>query len=365
MIAAIKTIWSLVNASASYLFALAKFTIAFPFLRLDWMLIIIVPTWLLWYMLATQPKSVDKGVNEVCNWLEKGANFLKAHLWVWNPARMVRFAISVILGITFFPLLACTYLFSKPFGLNLGRFVLTLGFVNFMTSKYVAGKNLGEWMKIPETDWSWYHQTPVGWIGINILGLALLLVWWNLRDAKYKAHFTEVVKTKGWLKGIPLLLIEDFLPKRTHWKCKACGYKGNPINSETGDGSPSCVKCGAPNPNPRAWTCECKAHNKADFECCSACGKPRPGLEKPAIAPAKKSAALVAPKKVLALPAHQGQAPLAAKAECPRCQAENPTGFKVCGACGFKPQTGSVTVTATLPAQYSWEESLEKSRGLF
>lgn len=301
-----------------YIWIFILHLVDFPFLPHKWgpMLLVTIPTWAIWYMLLTQPKKVDEIVNKIC---EKAVH-------VAEPIGEYFFSFKhwflTILGFIFFPPLAgFAFVFSRPW---LSRLVLTIGVANFITSDTISGKTIGGLMEVAKDQEQWYHTLPVGWIGALVIGSILLMIWWNVRSEEYKIHFSEVIAEKGWVIGIPLLLLEDFLPKPTHWKC-TCGYKVNALEA------PCCEKCGARNPKATTWICpQCKTENRSTF--CKGCGEEKPEAKTPqALKPAPGQSALTPASSPLALPApemetcpHCGQEKMKGAPFCPHCPAEAP-----------------------------------------
>ena len=292
----------------TYTALMVKQVINFPFLTGDWTMLPRMFLWLFWFVILTQPKFMDKGMEKACELLAKGADRLWA--WLWHHKITLVILCFVFQAVPIFAFFFKTSRSEKKYWLS--RLVLTFGTANFMVSSTITGK-------------AWW-----GWL---VAGMALpaCILWYFLRSEEYKENAKEVWANNTWGKAIWILLVEDFLS--FSWKCPSCGKK-NPKKS--GKGEPFCKHCGARNPK-ADWACPTRNCNEVHSHLvkrCPKCGAINPHLEEGAAPAPDGTTPPPAPDGVTQ---PEGVAPPVITArliDCPHCGAENTIEFPRCGECG-------------------------------
>lgn len=320
-----------------------------------WMLI----PFIAWWLLLTQPKTIDKGWEFIGKLSPLGGGILKGAktLFLFLAKHVVITIIVVILlaivltstklsaGSILSVFFICFLLTqTKPL-----RFMVTLSIMNLMTSPNAGLRFLANFfeMKFPEGPYTTIdlipmvdpyplqHSTMIQW-STAWSAIPLLAGWWLfLRDKAAREKNSKLIKDKGWWKGLFHIVFEDFLPKDDgKWNCahtlhsgKRCGHKNdkdaqycgacgriNPKATRNHSGKGGCRRVGIP------W----------DADSCDGCGAvltplPTQRGQQVAETPAPR------PRRE---PPTQAEAPRPATRKCPNCSVKQPTNAKFCGECG-------------------------------
>jgi len=236
----VKTIFFISLWCASKAYQLMKYSIgALPNLS-TWYLW--VPLWIMWFAFLTQPKKIDTAFDTTLSKVGTIAEYV--HNFVWE----LKF-VGILLTIFTFPSTIVLWVLKNP---RVSRAVISIALINVLVGK-------------------------LGLFFSYILVMSMLTIWYVfLRSEEYNKHFWEVIRAKpgfaGWVRGIPILLLEDFIeftpPKKT---CPACNTKN--------DADKNFCKCGATLPS-SIFKCKapCRTVNDIDAVVCQGCGKPNPHI---------------------------------------------------------------------------------------